>query len=71
VSAITAHQTDWRSRSGRGARRVREQCAKLSSGVADPDAAAVRNFSYDGITITPADGAHINYGLRQTLCPQS
>jgi hypothetical protein len=50
---------------------VREQCAELSSGVADPDAAAVRNFSYDGITITLADGAHINYGLRQTLCPQS
>lgn len=48
---------------------AREQCAVLASGVADPAAAAARTFSYGGVTLTPADGVHIDDGLRRTLCP--
>ncbi|MEY9966172.1 hypothetical protein ABIA33_004231 [Streptacidiphilus sp. MAP12-16] len=48
---------------------ARRQCAVLAGGVANPDAAAARNFSYDGITLAPTDGTHLNYALRRTLCP--
>jgi hypothetical protein len=32
---------------------------------------AAQRFSYDGITLTDDDGAHLDIGLRKTLCPKS
>lgn len=50
---------------------ARHQCAALASGVADPDHAAAQRFSYDGVTLTDDQGAHLNYGLRKTLCAKA
>jgi hypothetical protein len=48
---------------------AREQCRALDSGSANPDHRAAVRFSYNGVQLTDDDGAHLNYGLRATLCP--
>ncbi|WP_244217203.1 hypothetical protein [Streptomyces carpinensis] len=51
-----------------GAARI--QCAALARGATNPDHNAALRFSYDGVTLTDDDGAHIDIGLRETLCPK-
>ncbi|WP_328561844.1 hypothetical protein [Streptomyces coelicoflavus] len=50
---------------------ARNQCASLDGGATNPDHTAALRFSYDGITLTDDDGAHLNIGLRKTLCPEA
>jgi hypothetical protein len=49
---------------------ARNQCSALDGGATSPDHSAAQRFSYDGVTLTDDDGAHINFGLRKTLCPK-
>ncbi|MDT3724539.1 hypothetical protein ROS62_06405 [Streptomyces sp. DSM 41972] len=49
---------------------ARNQCGALNSGAANVDHLAAQRFSYDGVTLTDEDGAHLNTGLRKTLCPE-
>ncbi len=46
-----------------------KQCAALDSGAPNPDHLAAQRFAHDGITLTDDDGAHIDIGLRNSLCP--
>jgi hypothetical protein len=50
---------------------ARNQCSALDGGAANPDHSAAQRFSYDGVTLTDDDGAHLNIGLRKTLCPKA
>lgn len=49
---------------------ARNQCSALAGGATNPDHSAALRFSYDGVTLADEDGAHINTGLRKTLCPK-
>ncbi|MET7493437.1 hypothetical protein [Streptomyces sp900116325] len=49
---------------------ARNQCSALDGGATNPDHSAAQRFSYNGVTLTDDDGAHINIGLRKTLCPK-
>lgn len=50
---------------------ARDQCSGLDGGAENPDRLAAERFSYNGITLTDDDGAHLNIGLRNTLCPKT
>ncbi|MDK1344186.1 hypothetical protein QNO09_12905 [Streptomyces sp. 378] len=50
---------------------ARNQCSGLNGGAKNPDHLAAERFSYNGITLTDDDGAHLNIGLRKTLCPKT
>lgn len=50
---------------------ARDQCSGLDGGAENPDHPAAERFSYNGITLTDDDGAHLNVGLRDTLCPKT
>ncbi|MEV6174918.1 hypothetical protein AB0L99_42780 [Streptomyces sp. NPDC051954] len=50
---------------------ARNQCSALDGGATNPDHTAAERFSYNGITLTDDDGAHLNIGLRKTLCPKA
>lgn len=50
---------------------ARNQCSGLNGGAKNPEHLAAERFSYNGITLTDDDGAHLNVGLRKTLCPKA
>ncbi|MEV6106896.1 hypothetical protein AB0M28_19580 [Streptomyces sp. NPDC051940] len=50
---------------------ARNQCHSLEGGTTTADHSAAVRFSYDGITLSDDDGAHLNIGLRKTLCPET
>ncbi|MFE9766615.1 hypothetical protein ACFYPC_19120 [Streptomyces sp. NPDC005808] len=50
---------------------ARNQCSALDGGATNPDHTAALRFSYDAVTLTDDDGAHLNTGLRKTLCPKT